>query len=93
MTGERVSENSLRPIKCRPKQFIPLLWEPAALKEVGQVGDQTALLGDEEEAIQDVRGGHGYGYRSSLTFLDNVLTVGESAGGELASLTLTQEAT
>jgi hypothetical protein len=27
-----------------------------ALKEVGQVGDQTALLGDEEGTIQDERG-------------------------------------
>jgi hypothetical protein len=39
-----------------------------------------ALLGDEEGAIQDVRGGRSYGRRSSLTFLDNVLIVEESDG-------------
>jgi hypothetical protein len=41
---------------------------------------QTAFLEDEEEAIQDVRSGRSYGRRCSLTFLDNILTVEESAG-------------
>ncbi len=43
---------------------------------------QTALLGDEEGAIQDMRGGRSYGRRGSLTFLDHVLIVEESAGGK-----------
>jgi hypothetical protein len=39
-----------------------------------------AFLEDEEGAIQDMRGGRSYGWRGSLTFLDNVLTFEESAG-------------
>ncbi len=43
------------------------------------MGDQTNLLGDEERASQDMRGGRSDGRRSSTTILDDVLTVGESA--------------
>ncbi len=46
------------------------------------MGDQTALLGDEEGAIQHMQGGRNDGCHGSLTFVDNILTVGESAGGE-----------
>ncbi len=48
----------------------------------------------EEGAIQDVQGGRNDGRCSSLTVLDNILTVGESVGAkrELAGLTLAQEA-
>ncbi len=38
---------------CRPEQFTPLSRGPLALKEVGQVDDQTASLGYEEGAIRD----------------------------------------
>ncbi len=46
------------------------------------MGDQTALLGDEEGAIQDMQGSHSDGRRGSLAFLDNVIIVDKSAGGE-----------
>jgi hypothetical protein len=53
MTRRRMTGNSLRPIGCRLKWFTPLSIGHAALKEIGQVGDQTALIGDEEGAGQD----------------------------------------
>ncbi len=64
------------------------------VKEVCQVGDQTAFLGDEEGAIQDVQGGQSNGGHSSLTALDYIHTVFESrlrANSELAGLILAQE--
>jgi hypothetical protein len=38
---------------CRLKWFTPLSQGPLAHKEVGQVGNQTALQGDEEGASQE----------------------------------------
>ncbi len=64
---------------CHPEQFMLLSWEPAALKEVGQVCEQMASLGDEEGAIQDVRGSRSDGSRGSLTVLNNVLTACEAS--------------
>jgi hypothetical protein len=49
-------------------------------KKLARWVTQMALLGDKEGAIQDMRGRHSHGRRGSLTFLDNILTVGESAG-------------
>jgi hypothetical protein len=46
---------------------MPLSWEPEALKEVGQAGDQTVFLRDEEWAIQDMHGVRSNGGRGSLT--------------------------
>ncbi len=56
----------------------------AALKEVGQVGDQNTLWGDVEGAVKNVWGSHGDGCYAFLpmTILDNILTVGELASGE-----------
>ncbi len=54
----------------------------AALHEVGQVGCQTALRGDEEGAIEYAQGNHSPDRCVFLTILDNVVTVGESAGVE-----------
>ncbi len=51
-------------------------------QEVGQLSDQTALQGDEEEAIQNVPGDHSDDRHSFLTIMDNVLNVGGSAGGK-----------
>ncbi len=44
-------------------------------QEVSQLSNQTALRGDEEGAIQNVL--HGF-----LTMMDNVLSIGGSAGGK-----------
>jgi hypothetical protein len=85
MTGKIMSGNSLRPMTCWPEQFTPLSWKQQnskALKEVGQVGEKTVFLGDEEGAIQDVWGGRSNGSRVSLTVWDNILTLWEAAGGE-----------
>jgi hypothetical protein len=51
-------------------------------QEVGRVSNQTALRGDKEGVIQNVPGDHSKDRHGFLTILDNVLTVGESAGGE-----------
>ncbi len=51
-------------------------------QEVGLVGDQTALKGDEEGTIKNMRGNHSDDRLGFLTIWDNVLTVGESAGDE-----------
>ncbi len=51
-------------------------------QEVGQVSNQTALRGDKEGVIQNVPGDHSDDRCGFLTILDNVLTVGDSAGGE-----------
>jgi hypothetical protein len=61
---------------------MPLSRGPATLKELGQVGDQTTLLGDEEGASMDMRDIRSNKYCSFLTILDNVLTVSELAGGQ-----------
>jgi hypothetical protein len=74
--------NSIRPMTCQPEWFIPVSWEPEALKEVGQVCEQTASLGDEEGTIQDMWGRQSDGSHGSLTVLDNILTVWEVAGDE-----------
>jgi hypothetical protein len=49
---------------------------------VGNVGNQTVIRGDEEGAIENVRGDHSDDRRGFLTIWDNVLTVGESIRGE-----------
>ncbi len=56
--------------------------ESATLKEVIQVGDQTALWWGEDRVSQGVWGIYSYNCRGSFTILDNFLTVGESAGVE-----------
>jgi hypothetical protein len=43
-------------------------------------GNQTALQGDKEGAIENVQGDHSDDLRGFLTILDNLLTVGMSAG-------------
>jgi hypothetical protein len=53
-----------------------------AVKEVGQVGNQTALRGDEERATENLQGNHSNDCHGFLTILDNILTVGESTGSE-----------
>ncbi len=89
-----MSGNLLRPIVCRLKQFTLLLWDLAALQEIDQVSDQMASLGDEEGASQDIWGSCSEDHRGSITIIDNVLTLGELAGGKsnLAGLTLAQKA-
>jgi hypothetical protein len=64
------------------------------LKEVGPVGDQSALRGDEEGESDSMRGDHSYDRHRFFTILDNVLTLGEAARvkNELTpGLALTQE--
>jgi hypothetical protein len=51
-------------------------------QEVGQMSDQTALRGDEEEAIQNWPGDHSDDRRGFLTISDNFLIVCGSAGGK-----------
>jgi hypothetical protein len=46
------------------------------------VDDQTAGPEDEEGASQDMRGVQSDNHNCFLTILDNVLTVGDMAGGE-----------
>jgi hypothetical protein len=50
-------------------------------QEVGQLSNQTALLGD-EGVIQNVSGNHSDDHRGFLTISDNVLIVGGSVGGK-----------
>jgi hypothetical protein len=61
----------------------------SALKEVSQVGNQTALR--DEGAIENMWGDHKDDHRGFLTILDNVITVSELAGGakQAAGLSLT----
>jgi hypothetical protein len=95
MISGRAPENLLRPMACWLKWFIPLFTGSEAFQEVRHVGNQTALLGDEEGAIENLWGNHSDDRHGFLTILDYVLTVGESAGGgERAGhrLILTQEA-
>ncbi len=67
---------------CRLKQFTPLFTKICSSQEVSQASNQTALRGDEEGVIQNVPGNHSDDRGGFLTILDNVLTVGDSAGGE-----------
>jgi hypothetical protein len=46
----------------------------------GQVGEQTALREDEERVIVNMQGDHSDNHCGFLTILDNLLTVGQSAG-------------
>jgi hypothetical protein len=62
---QQTVKNSLRPKIWWPKWFTPLSQGPAALKDVGQVNDPTALLGAEEGAIPDVRSSRSNGCCSS----------------------------
>ncbi len=72
----------------RPEWFTPLSWEPEALKEVGQAGDQTVFLRDKEWAIQDVHGGRSDGGRGTFSLFKRR----PEAKSELAGFILTQEA-
>jgi hypothetical protein len=58
------------------------------------MGDQNGLLRDEEEASQDMQGICNERPHHFMTILDNILNLGESAGGEEepAGLTHTNEA-
>jgi hypothetical protein len=67
---------------CRLKRFTLLFTRICRFQEVGQLSNQTALQGDEEEAIQNVLGDHSDDRHSFLTILDNILNVGGSAGGK-----------
>jgi hypothetical protein len=59
-----------------PRMAYAALMRTAKLsKNVGQVGEKTVFLGDEDRAIQDVWGGLSDGGRNSLTAWVNVLTV------------------
>jgi hypothetical protein len=55
------------------------------MQQVSQVGTQTDGQGDEEGASQDVRNLHSDNRCGSLTILDNVLTLGEFADGEVGA--------
>ncbi len=46
------------------------------------MGDQTALQGDEEGAVENMQGDHSDDCSGLLPILDYVLTVSESAGGK-----------
>jgi hypothetical protein len=62
---------------------MPLITRICLSQDVGQLsGDQTALQGDEEGAIQNVPGNHSDDRHRFLIILDNVLTVGGSAGSK-----------
>ncbi len=67
---------------CQLKRVTLLFTRICLFQEVGQLSDQTALKGDEEEAIQNVPGDHSDDRHSFLTILDNVLNVGGLAGGK-----------
>jgi hypothetical protein len=84
----------LRPTICRLKQFTPLFTTICSSQEVSQVGNQTALRGDEEGAIENVPGDHSNDRRGFITILDNVLTVGGMLGvkSKLTGLSINQEA-
>jgi hypothetical protein len=41
------------------------------------VGDQNALQGEEEGAIENMQASHGHDRHGILTIFDNILTVGE----------------
>ncbi len=86
MTGESVRKLA-QAYEVSARTVHAALMRTSALKEVGQVGDQTIFIGDEEGAIQDTQGGRG-----SLRVLNNILTVWESARGKerLAGLILTR---
>jgi hypothetical protein len=73
---------------------MPLFTTICSSKEVGQVGNQTALQEDEEGAIENVPGDHSYDRHSFLTILDNVFTVGGRLGAksEMTGLSINQEA-
>ncbi len=82
MIGRRVLGHSLRPLMNQLKHSHHSSQGPAALHEVGQVGGQTALRGDEEGAIEYAQGNHSPDCRVFLTILDKAVTVGELAGDE-----------
>jgi hypothetical protein len=69
MTGESVRKLA-QAYEVSARTVHAALMRTSALKEVGQVGDQTIFIGDEEGAIQDTQGGRG-----SLRVLNNILTV------------------
>ncbi len=46
------------------------------------MGDQTALQGDEEGAVENMQGDHSDDRSGLLPILDYVLTVSDSAGGK-----------
>jgi hypothetical protein len=81
MTGERVAENSLRPMTYWRGSRHSSQW-PAAFKEVNHVNDQTAGWGDEDGLSQDARGVNGNKHRRFLAILDNALAVSELARDE-----------
>jgi hypothetical protein len=54
MTGERMSENLLRPMTCQPERFMPLHENLKLSKKSARCVNKTVSLGDEEGAIQDV---------------------------------------
>jgi hypothetical protein len=60
--------------------FHPLLKGSKALQEVGKEVAPTEGQGDEEGATLNVRGIYNDFRRCFFTILDNVLTVGDSAG-------------
>jgi hypothetical protein len=64
---------------------MPLFTTICHSQEVSQVGDQTALRENKEEAIQNVTGDLSDDRCGFLTILDNVLTVGVSPRGEKGS--------
>ncbi len=83
MIGERVTWNSLRPITCWLKEFMPLF--PTRICSFQKSWPDewpNGLLSDEEGASQDMRGVCSDKLRHFLTVLYNVLNVCEQAGGE-----------
>jgi hypothetical protein len=61
---------------------MPLFTTICRSQEACHLSDRTALQGGEEGAIQNVTGDLSDDRRGSLTILDNVLTVRESARGK-----------
>jgi hypothetical protein len=69
---------------------MPLFRRNCRFQEVGQMSDQTALRGDEEEAIQNRPGDHSDDRRGFLTF--SLFAGRLGAKSKLAGISLNQEA-
>jgi hypothetical protein len=64
-------------MRCQLNSLHHSLQGSESLKEVSQVGVQTAGRGDEEGVSENTQGNRGGDHYSFLTILDNIFTVAE----------------
>jgi hypothetical protein len=76
ITGGRVPEDLFKPMTCQLRLFVQLFTGICSSQKSWPGG-----LEDKKGASQDVRGVCSDNHHDSMTIMDNVLIVGESAGG------------